>query len=441
WSPTFLVARGSFLGMLIFGAFLAFLLVNNFSSKLLDSAFYTETLQQQDAYNRIYTQVLLDREFQEPTRDLLGNIEAVSYADALELLRQILPPDYLQRQVEGNIERSLDYFGGDAENLQVYLELEQPLASIEPTLLAYLDQQIDRIGLQDPDASKPILDQVADVQTLLQLGLQDLAQGKIPQRVPSISNIPALLRGDLFDTFLSLALSDRALDPRVRQGLRDGAPSMRQEFLAGDTRQFLKQAARAAGTPLVSDAVDRIRAELDGQERLDIIVLLAKEDPNTTEAELRRDLAEGRAGLQRSRFWGRTMSLAVVVIAAVLLGLIYVPNWTDALRWPGVALLSIGVVYLGLGEILEETLPSWIDRLVDRQLAQSSELPLSLENLIRDLATSFSQRLVAGIADPAWITIIIGVGLLAGSFLASWGWPDRLRLRRSQHEAPETALL
>jgi len=430
-----------FLGVLMFSAFLVFLLINNFSGKLLDSAFYTETLEQENTYSRVYTQVLLDAELRDTTDGLLGNIEAVRYEDILELLRRILPPEYLRSQVEGNIERSVGYFNGDLDTLEIYLELEPPLARIEPTLLAYLDRQIDTVELLEPDPNKPLLVQLADIQSLLQLALRDLAQGQLPQQIPSIQNIPRVLRGNLFDAFLIKARSDSTLDLRVRRGLAEAAPDLRRDFLSGDTHRFLKQTLRAAGKPLMQDAIAEIELNLDSQGRLDLIALLARENPETTEALLRQDIARGRDQLQRANSQGRRFSLGVVIVAAIALGLIYLPHWSETLRWPGVALLSIGLVYLGLGRILENTLPSQISRLVDQQLAQFSQMPQSAEFLIQDLTGRFSQRLVEGIADPAQWLVLIGAALLAGSFLVAWGGSQGWGIpsfRRRQPEAPRT---
>ena len=88
--------------------------------------------------------MLLDAEFRETTDGLLGNIEAVRHEDILDLARRILPPEYLQSQVEGNIHRSVGYFNGDRSTLEVYLELEQPLARMVKQ--TWGEQLVSRFG-------------------------------------------------------------------------------------------------------------------------------------------------------------------------------------------------------------------------------------------------------------------------------------------------------
>ncbi len=93
------------LGVIIFAGFLFFLILNNFSDKLLNAEFYTDTIASQDTYNRIYDDVLLDKELLDKTKEFLGDIQIVSDQDIVDLMRAIVPPAYAQQQVEENIFR------------------------------------------------------------------------------------------------------------------------------------------------------------------------------------------------------------------------------------------------------------------------------------------------------------------------------------------------
>ena len=64
------------LGSLIFSSFMVLLLVNNISSKLFSPEFYTESISEQDAYNRIYDEVLVDHIFQGTTQELFEGLGA-----------------------------------------------------------------------------------------------------------------------------------------------------------------------------------------------------------------------------------------------------------------------------------------------------------------------------------------------------------------------------
>ena len=89
------------LGLVIFFGFLFVLLTNNLSDKLLSADFYSNIIHGQDTYNRIYDEVLLDEELARTTQDLLGDLQVLSQEEIVQLLREIMPPEYLQSQVEG----------------------------------------------------------------------------------------------------------------------------------------------------------------------------------------------------------------------------------------------------------------------------------------------------------------------------------------------------
>ena len=104
------------LGVFIFVGFLFFLILNNFSDKLLSADFYKDTIASQDTYNRIYDEVLVDEELLGKTREFLGDIQIVSDQDITDLMREIIPPAYIQAQVEGNIERAIAYVKNDVDS-------------------------------------------------------------------------------------------------------------------------------------------------------------------------------------------------------------------------------------------------------------------------------------------------------------------------------------
>ena len=106
------------------------LLVNNISSKLFSPEFYTESISEQDAYNRIYDEVLVDHIFQGTTQELLGNIEVVSHTEVVALAKQIIPPQYLKQQIEDNILLSTQYMNGEVEELDLYFDMAEPLDNI-----------------------------------------------------------------------------------------------------------------------------------------------------------------------------------------------------------------------------------------------------------------------------------------------------------------------
>ncbi len=243
------------LGILVFVCFLSYTLVSHFTGKLLADTFYTELLLDHDAYNRIYTEVLLDDEVRQYSQELTGGIQVLSHEDLVGMAREVAPPEYIQAQVEGNIERTTDYLGGETEALDLTLDLGPPLARVEPVLFADVDRRIAQVEVVELDPNLSVNQQVARATELSESSLRSLSAGQVPQAVPSIQTIPGPFRDEIFDAVWPSVVNDPNLDPRVRSGLESNTPELRQEFIDGNTRDFLKATARPFLDPVVDDAL------------------------------------------------------------------------------------------------------------------------------------------------------------------------------------------
>jgi hypothetical protein len=168
------------LGILIFLGFLALLVVNNFSSKLLNADFYTRIFDEQDAYNRIYDEVLLDAEVRRSTGSLLGNIPLVTHEEIVQLLREIIPPEYLRGQVQDNIHHFISYLNEDSDQLELYVELGPPLAKVKPAHFEFIDQRIGQLEAVEPDLNQSPLEQLTEARALTQFLFSELSQGRVP---------------------------------------------------------------------------------------------------------------------------------------------------------------------------------------------------------------------------------------------------------------------
>ena len=84
------------------------------------SRLHVDNLAENDVYNRIYSEVLLDPEFEDTTQDLMGDVQ-VPQEDIVGLAKEIIPPDYLQDQVEGAVIGTIDYLNKDTDDPQVLI--------------------------------------------------------------------------------------------------------------------------------------------------------------------------------------------------------------------------------------------------------------------------------------------------------------------------------
>ena len=140
------------LGLLILGAFLSFLVLNNLSDRLFDPETYTDALLEGNAYQRLHSEVLPRYRFEtlvrEPLKETPFAVHA-DLADTLLLWLELMRPEYLQGQVESNIERSAAYFTQETDRLELYLELEEPPANLESAIPDSVERRIDATDIND----------------------------------------------------------------------------------------------------------------------------------------------------------------------------------------------------------------------------------------------------------------------------------------------------
>jgi len=405
------------LGVAIFVAFLGFLLATNFSNKLLSADFYIETLAGEDTYNRIYDEVLVDEQLKETTEDLLGNLDVVDLVDIVVLLRRILPPEYVQSQVEGTIQDAIDYLNKDTDTLELFIELGPPLANAKAVLFDYIDGRIDDLQLEDPGVPDCTGERINDLADRYQGKLSELAQGEVPESIPSLASLNQACRTAIFNLAYPSLLRDDSLDERTRQGLIESRPDIEREFIAGNTRGVLKQAARPLATPLIDDAIDQLRERLDDQDRFDIIGQIAVWNTDLTEEELRDDIDDVRTWVNRSQDFGKAITLALVIVLSFVMAMVQFPSLTNGLRWPGLTLMITGGFYYVLGKVLVSQVPDELAELVERGAEEVTAVPPSVTLLGGDLLISFGKSITEGFADPTLILIIVGAVVFAASFL------------------------
>ena len=261
-----------------------------------------------------------------------------------------------------------------------------------------------------PDPSRSIPEQVAEVEVLIRTLSRELARGRLPQAVPSVETIPKAQRSPLFDTFMAGIIRDPSLDARIRQGLQDNSPDLRRRFVAGDTRQFLKEVARAVADPLIDDALAQTRSQLD------LISALAERNPEMTEESLLRDIEEGRNQLNRVISRGRLFALVVVIGSALGMAAVHLPNLIHLVRWPGLALLLTGLISYRIGRNLESSVVNRLGYGIKGARDESREISEAAALLLADVTQALALRLVEGMGNPGLIPAAVGALIFAGSF-------------------------
>ena len=408
-----------FLGIVVFVGFLFLILVGNFTDKLLNADFYKDTIVGQDSYNRIYDEVLVDQELRDKTDELLGNIKVVDHDEIVGLLREILPPAYLQSQVEGSIDRTIRYLNEDLDELETFIELGPPLDNIKPVLFAYIDGRIDQLAVEDPGVPDCSTASVTELSNRYVDRFNQLADGEVPITVPSLMSLSQTCRTLVFAASFDLLVASPALSAGSRRLLQESRQDLRAPFVAGDTLEALKVGARPLVIPLMDEAIAGIRAELGEGDRLDLIQQIADYDDELTEEEIRSEIADARKWVSRSGDFGTVVSLAMIIGGSIIMGLIHLPSLSGALRWPGITLLLTGVFYYVAGTVLESEIPDRLSTVLERGTDQVSAIPPSVSDLGTDLLVSFGSQLPSGYEGASITIIVVGVVLFAGSFFVS----------------------
>ena len=408
---------GLVLGVVIFVGFLFVLISNNFSDKLLSADFYVSTIAAEDTYDRIYNEVLVDDELKDRTQELLGDIKIVEHQEIVDLLEEIMPPAYIKGQVEASIDRTIDYINEDVDRLEVYVELAEPLENVKTVMFAYMDAKIDGLRVEEtqgfggctPSSLGGLAERYVDTSG-------GLSEGVAPESIPSIKEISAPCRIILFELVFGSLVDDSGLSDDAKQSLNDGKGELRLPFAMGDTLEVLKVSTRLLAGPLMDDAIESVRADLDENGRFDLIRQLAEWDDDTTEAEIRQDIDDGRVWISRANNFGDLTSLILVIGGAVLMGLVFFPTFSSMLRWPGVALLITGAFFFAAGKIAESEVPDRLTYVIESGADKVSEVPPSVTDLGGDILISFGSQLTDGFAGPSITLLVIGAVLLGSSF-------------------------
>lgn len=399
------------------GSFL-FVVESTVSGKLLDDEFYAGVLEEQDAYNRLYDDVLQDDQVWEFLEENLPYARDIATHDeVIGIAEYILTRASLQRHVERLLSQAARYLNGDSKKLELYVDLTRELEHVEPVLLAFVEERIDRVpariqGVPDcsPVRVAHLAEEFADRANMLQ-------RGRIPDSLPSLEPLSPRCRELIYAaTHEGLVRSSRS-DGRVVDGLMDQSGEIRAAFVQGDTHAAVKSVVIPIVTPAIHDAVAAVREELDERDRLQLLDRLARHSGEDTAEDLRDGMADLRRWVIRGTGLARNLGWPLLLGGSVLLVLVHIPRFSTGLRWLGVTAIIAGGSGLIVSKIIQSILPNRASFLVDSVTDGVSDFPVSLTELISDIAVSIISQLAEGAAGMSLIALAVGVALFAGSFL------------------------
>ena len=413
---TFLkTAAGLALGLAVFTGLLILLVGINFTQRLDDSEVYAAAFSETGAYTRIYDEVLVDKALKQRAARLLGNVEVAAHNEAVEVLREILPPEYLQEQMEANIDRLTAYLRHERDDLEIYIDVEEPLARVNRAVTGQVHDVIDDLEIADPPSSGCSLETLQELAAASTEPYSRLSRGELPRSAPSLKILSRACREREFDRWFGLVLNDPSMNEQASGILGNEVEELRRTFVEGDTRGFLKAVADPLVEPVIEEAVAEVRRNLPPDHRIDLLEWLTSQPGGLTRAEIDAWAESLRDGLSTANGPARNGALLVVVTGSLLLALVNLLRPAAMLRWPGVTLLAGGGACLVLGFVLNSVAPGTARRAVASIVPSSAEFPAPAVSLAGDIADSFVRQVTAGFIPATVVLMVIGGVLIAGS--------------------------
>ena len=394
------------LGIVLLLGCLGFALVDGVGDNFLSSDFYLDNLAENDVYDRIYDEVLPDPEFADTTQDLMGGVQ-VPRRDVVGVAREIIPPDYLQDQVEGAVSATIDYVNKDTHDLRPFIDLGPPLERVRPALLGYIDRHID--GLPEVRVNS-----VDELEQKLESLYRLLAHGQIEDmtQVPAVAP-PLSPRGAYVDAHRG-AVQDLDADtsfPRRSLAMLEERSAEVELYLSyGRTVDAVKASVRGLTAPLMDDAIDEMKKDLDYRSRLDLVQKAAEQNGVTRDELLDRfDVAREVI----ARGWvAKWLALVVMAAAGLAMAAVQLPRMASALRFPGIALIFSGLLVLAMGLTTRYQL---LGEPLNREGVDA--IPPSLIDIANDLFASMASDIGSGFIMFSIVLIVVGTGLALGSFI------------------------
>ena len=413
------------LGLAVVVGLLYFLVVVNVSQNLVEAETYNTAVSDTNAYDRIYEEVLADPEVKKNIGNLLDDVEFVEADEAIEVLREVMPPSYIQAQTEDNVNRLTGFLRGEREELEIYARLGLPLRRIEAAVLDRVHQRIEELEIREPppreSASPEPGCSPSDLRQLAAASAGSLSQlsvGKIPQSVLSLEILTQECREREYDRWYGLLLDDAAIDRQTRDILEGESPNLRRAFVDGDTGDFLKAVVDPLAEPLIDEAVADIQRNLQRHNQFDLLDWLSDESEDVSRRDIDEQAEWLRNVMSAVNGAGRVIALAVVIAGLLLMALMHLPRPARMLGLPGITLAMGGGVSLLAGLALNSVVPGRIRNAVLEAASYSEDVPVSVINLAADLAKSFGQQATTGFMPVTVAVIVIGGALVVASLFS-----------------------
>ncbi|MFC9479215.1 PI-PLC domain-containing protein [Streptomyces griseus] len=360
-------------------------------STVASPGFYQAVLDEESAYDRLYSEVLVDPEISPVTRDLLAQLP-VPEALVTSNIKVVLPPATVRALTDQQIEAVTGYLRGDRDELRLTVDLAPVLENLADLAQVYFGDLVANVqGGDQPDFARFTAD--------LATALDALREGRAP-------DLPALpLTEDQADRAADALLT--AVPERERTALR---PEIEVALGEGDVSTALAATAAAALSDSSRGAVADLRTTLqDGTWDLTDTLTAAGND---------------LTALEEARDYVRLLTLLQILAVTLALAAL-VTLWFTGPAAPARRLMRLGQALACAGVLTAVTV--LLARLITggRLLAVPSSWAPSVTALVDDLQRNAVDQMAATGLGAALAALVGGV-LLTGVGWALLVRPSRM---------------
>ncbi|MFI6554202.1 hypothetical protein ACWGBY_09405 [Streptomyces griseus] len=360
-------------------------------STVASPGFYQAVLDEESAYDRLYSEVLVDPEISPVTRDLLAHLP-VPEALVTSNIKVVLPPATVRALTDQQIEAVTGYLRGDRDELRLAVDLAPVLENLADLAQVYFGDLVANVqGGDQPDFERFTAD--------LATALDALREGRAPE-------LPALpLTEDQADRAADALLT--AVPERERTALR---PEIEVALGEGDVSTALAATVAAALSDSPRSAVADLRTTLqDGTWDLTDTLTAAGND---------------LTALEEARDYVRLLTLLQVLAVTLALAAL-VTLWFTGPAAPARRLMRLGQALACAGVLTAVTV--LLARLITggRLLAVPSSWAPSVTALVDDLQRNAVDQ-VAATGLGAALAALVGGVLLTGVGWALLVRPSRM---------------
>ena len=350
-------------------------------------------LEKHHAYDRVFDDGIITEQFEGELRGLVGEFSLEPETEAW-LLKEILPPSELKTATEQSVTTVIAFLNNETDTFDATIDLGVAIPRIKPAVFRLVDERIDK--------ARPIdVTSEVELRRSIETLFRAITAGTIPNSVATLDGhapdkvVQALMQS--IDV-----LPDMEARRTAQANLTRDERAIEEALKDGDTKTALKLAVRAIADPIIDNAINNLREDIDDRGRYSAVDKIAQSVGSRHET------------LERFRFARTILRLlvgavaiaALIVFVAAVAGIagVFYPYPKHMARWPGVTLVVCGVMFIVIGLSVSSFVGVW-----ESLWCPFVEVPSC--NLAIDVASELLSDAATGMT--LWSIAVTAVGILA----------------------------